>query len=65
MRGTLLGFVVGVLPGAGPTIASFLAYTVEKKMSPMRQEFGSGAIEGVAGPESANNAAATAPWSRC
>jgi putative tricarboxylic transport membrane protein len=60
VRGTVLGFTVGVLPGAGPTVASFLAYTVEKKISPRRHEFGSGAIEGVAGPESANNAAATA-----
>jgi putative tricarboxylic transport membrane protein len=56
-RGTALGFFVGVLPGAGPTIASFLAYTVEKKMSAHPEEFGRGAIEGVAGPESANNAA--------
>jgi putative tricarboxylic transport membrane protein len=56
-RGTALGFAIGVLPGAGPTIASFLAYTVEKKLSPHRAEFGRGAIEGVAGPESANNAA--------
>src|SRR5688500_7437998 len=60
VRGTVLGFSVGMLPGAGPTVASFLAYTVEKKVSPRRQEFGSGAIEGVAGPEAANNAAATA-----
>ena len=59
-RGTLLGFSVGVLPGAGPTVASFLSYTVEKKVSATPQEFGRGAIEGVAGPESANNAAATA-----
>jgi putative tricarboxylic transport membrane protein len=59
-RGTLVGFLVGVLPGAGPTVASFLAYTVEKKASRHPEEFGHGAIEGVAGPESANNAAATA-----
>jgi putative tricarboxylic transport membrane protein len=57
VRGTVLGFFIGVLPGAGPTIASFLAYTVEKKMSRHPEEFGHGAIEGVAGPESANNAA--------
>src|SRR5688500_9068340 len=56
-RGTVLGFVIGVLPGAGPTIASFLAYTVEKKMSAHPEEFGRGAIEGVAAPEAANNAA--------
>jgi putative tricarboxylic transport membrane protein len=60
VRGTVLGFSVGVLPGAGPTVASFLSYTVEKKVSRHPQEFGRGAIEGVAGPESANNAAATA-----
>ena len=58
-RGTVLGFLVGLLPGAGPTVASFLSYTVEKKVSRHPQEFGKGAIEGVAGPESANNAAAT------
>jgi putative tricarboxylic transport membrane protein len=57
VRGTILGFFIGVLPGAGPTIASFLAYTVEKKVSRHPEEFGHGAIEGVAGPESANNAA--------
>jgi putative tricarboxylic transport membrane protein len=57
VRGAALGFVIGVLPGAGPTIASFLAYSVEKKFSRHPEEFGRGAIEGVAGPESANNAA--------
>jgi putative tricarboxylic transport membrane protein len=55
-RGTALGFFIGVLPGAGPTIASFLAYTVEKKISRHPEEFGRGAIEGVAAPEAANNA---------
>ncbi len=58
-RGTLLGFFIGVLPGAGPTISTFLSYALEKKVSRHPQEFGHGAIEGVAGPESANNAAAT------
>ena len=58
-RGTLLGFFVGVLPGAGPTIATFLSYALEKKVSRHPHEFGHGAIEGVAAPESANNAAAT------
>ncbi len=48
-----------MLPGAGPTIATFLSYAIEKKISKHPQEFGKGAIEGVAGPESANNAAAT------
>jgi putative tricarboxylic transport membrane protein len=59
VRGTLLGFLVGTLPGAGPTIATFMSYAVEKKLSKHPEEFGKGAIEGVAGPESANNAAAT------
>ena len=59
VRGTLLGFCVGTLPGAGPTIATFMSYALEKKVSRQPQEFGHGAIEGVAGPESANNAAAT------
>jgi putative tricarboxylic transport membrane protein len=57
VRGGVLGFFVGILPGAGATIASFLAYTVEYKFSRHPEEFGKGAIEGVAGPESANNAA--------
>ena len=55
----MLGFFVGVLPGAGPTISTFFSYAVEKKISRRPEEFGHGAIEGVAGPESANNAAAT------
>src|SRR6186713_1968424 len=59
-RGTVLGFFIGVLPGAGPTVSTFLAYAVEKKVSKHPEEFGKGAIEGVAAPESANNAAATA-----
>lgn len=59
VRGTVLGFFVGVLPGAGPTIATFLSYTLEKKVSKTPEEFGKGAVEGVAGPEAANNAAAT------
>jgi putative tricarboxylic transport membrane protein len=59
-RGTVMGFLVGMLPGAGPTVAAFLAYTVEKKVSKHPEQFGKGAIEGVAAPESANNAGATA-----
>ncbi|HSA90956.1 MAG TPA: tripartite tricarboxylate transporter permease [Burkholderiales bacterium] len=59
VRGTALGFAVGILPGAGPTVATFLAYTLEKRVSKHPHEFGKGAIEGVAAPESANNAAAT------
>ena len=61
-RGTALGFTVGVLPGAGPTVAAFLAYTVEKKVAKDPSRFGKGAIEGVAAPEAANNAAATAAF---
>lgn len=57
-RGSILGFLVGVLPGAGATLASFFSYTLEKKISKNKDKFGKGAIEGVAGPESANNAAA-------
>ena len=57
MRGTALGAFFGILPGAGPTIASFSAYTLEKKVSKNRAQFGKGAIEGVASPEAANNAA--------
>jgi putative tricarboxylic transport membrane protein len=60
VRGGLLGFAFGVLPGAGSTLASFMAYGVEKRISPRKDEFGTGAIEGVAAPESANNAAANA-----
>ena len=56
VRGTLLGSFFGVLPGTGPAIASFSSYMVEKKMSKDPSRFGHGAIEGVAGPESANNA---------
>jgi putative tricarboxylic transport membrane protein len=57
LRGTLLGSILGILPGAGPLMASFASYALEKRVSP-RAPFGRGAIEGVAGPESANNAAA-------
>jgi putative tricarboxylic transport membrane protein len=58
LRGTGLGSALGVLPGAGHVLASFLSYSVEKRSSKRPEEFGKGAIEGVAGPESANNAAA-------
>ena len=51
----IIGFVIGVLPGAGGAIASFFSYITEKKLSKNPEEFGHGAIEGVAGPESANN----------
>jgi TctA family transporter len=58
LRGTALGSVLGVLPGAGHVLASFASYSLEKRVSRHPREFGHGAIEGVAGPESANNAAA-------
>lgn len=58
LRGTLLGGALGILPGAGATIASFMSYTLEKRVSRTPERFGRGAPEGVAGPESANNAAA-------
>lgn len=57
-RGSVLGFFIGVLPGAGATLASFFSYIMEKKLSKNPKKFGTGAIEGVAAPESANNAAA-------
>src|SRR6185295_5010727 len=58
LRGTALGSALGILPGGGALLASFGAYTLEKKVSKNAHEFGKGAIEGVAAPESANNAGA-------
>jgi putative tricarboxylic transport membrane protein len=58
LRGTALGSCLGILPGGGALLSSFGAYTLEKKMSKYPEQFGKGAIEGVAGPESANNAGA-------
>jgi putative tricarboxylic transport membrane protein len=58
LRGSGVGFLIGVLPATGATIASFLAYILEKKVAKDPSRFGKGAIEGVAAPESANNAAA-------
>ena len=57
-RGSILGFFLGILPGGGAVIASFLSYAMEKRVSKTPERFGKGAIEGVAGPEAANNAAA-------
>jgi putative tricarboxylic transport membrane protein len=57
LRGTGIGFFIGMLPGAGATIASFISYGVAKKTSKRGEQFGTGIIEGVAAPESANNAA--------
>jgi putative tricarboxylic transport membrane protein len=58
LRGTLLGSALGILPGGGAMLASFGSYSLEKKVSKHREEFGKGALEGVAGPEAANNAGA-------
>ncbi|MGV6875585.1 tripartite tricarboxylate transporter permease [Pseudochelatococcus sp. B33] len=58
-RGSILGFFLGVMPGAGPGIAPFISYAIERNLSRHPERFGKGAIEGVAGPESANNSAAT------
>jgi putative tricarboxylic transport membrane protein len=57
LRGTFLGFFLGMLPGGGAVISSFVSYAVEKKVSKHPEKFGTGVIEGVAGPEAANNAA--------
>jgi putative tricarboxylic transport membrane protein len=58
-RGSLLGFLIGIIPGSAHVISSFVSYGVERRMSRHPERCGKGAIEGVAGPESANNAAAT------
>jgi putative tricarboxylic transport membrane protein len=57
-RGSILGFFLGIIPGGGSIVASFASYAIEKKVSKTPEEFGKGAIQGVAGPESANNSAA-------
>jgi putative tricarboxylic transport membrane protein len=57
IRGSLLGFSIGVLPGAGATIASLMSYSIEKSASKTPEKFGKGAMAGLAGPEAANNAA--------
>jgi len=56
-RGSALGFLIGLIPGPSPVVATFVSYLMEKKLSKHPEEFGKGAIEGVAGPEAANNAA--------
>jgi putative tricarboxylic transport membrane protein len=58
LRGTVIGFPIGAMPAGGAEIGTFLSYATEKKLSKHPEEFGNGAIEGVAGPEAANNAAA-------
>ncbi len=62
LRGTGIGAFLGVLPGGGATLSSFASYALEKKVSPDPSRFGQGAIEGVAGPEAANNAGAQASF---
>ncbi|KKB85717.1 hypothetical protein VW29_06210 [Devosia limi DSM 17137] len=57
-RGTILGSFLGLLPGGGPTLGSFAAYTLEKRLSKTPEKFGTGMVEGVAGPEAANNSSA-------
>jgi len=57
IRGTFIGFFLGILPGGGAILASFASYAIEKKVSKRPRDFGEGVIEGVAGPETANNAA--------
>ena len=58
LRGTFIGFPIGAMPAGGAEIGTFLSYSVEKQLSKKPEEFGNGAIEGVAGPEAANNASA-------
>ena len=62
LRGTVLGFFLGILPGGGAVLASFVSYAVEKRVSRYPERFGTGVIEGVAAPETANNAAAQASF---
>ena len=62
LRGALIGFFLGILPGGGAVLASFASYTIEKRFSKHPEVFGKGAIEGVAGPETANNAGAQASF---
>ncbi|HEX2966881.1 MAG TPA: tripartite tricarboxylate transporter permease [Syntrophorhabdaceae bacterium] len=62
LRGTVVGFFVGVIPGGGAVISSLVSYAMEKKLSKHPEEFGQGAIQGVAGPESANNAASSSSF---
>ncbi len=59
LRGTIIGFFLGILPGGGAVVASFTSYALERKFSKHPEKFGTGVIEGVAGPESANNAGST------
>src|SRR5581483_7644223 len=58
-RGSLLGFLIGIIPGSAHIISSFMSYALEKRISKTPEQFGKGAVPGVAGPETANNAAST------
>lgn len=62
LRGSVIGFLIGLIPGPAAVISSFTSYAVEKKLSKHPEEFGNGAVEGVSGPESANNAATGAAF---
>ena len=62
VRGSLVGSFIGILPGAGPTLAAFLAYAFEKRVSRNPEKFGRGAIEGISAPEAANNASTQAAF---
>ena len=62
LRGTILGFFLGILPGGGAIISSFASYAIEKRVSKYPEKFGTGVIEGVAAPEASNNAAAQASF---
>ncbi len=62
MRGSVIGFLIGLIPGPAPVISTFTSYAVEKRISKRKAEFGHGAVEGVAGPEAANNASAGAAF---
>jgi len=64
LRGTGVGFCLGMLPGAGAILSTFISYAIEKRISRHPERFGKGAIEGVAAPESANNAASGRRWFR-
>ncbi len=59
VRGSVLGFIIGIIPGSAHIISSFLSYALERRVSKHPEEFGHGAVAGVAGPESANNSAST------
>jgi len=60
LRGTVIGFFPGLIPGMIPALTSFMSYDIEKRISKYPERFGTGVIEGVGGPEAANNASAMA-----